>query len=240
VVFFCEGVKIEKKGEFNMTINKKDVRLFSYKMTHDSGFAPNPFGGVLTLATCKADIRKCKRVDDWLVGFTSEKLNGDKVGDEKLIYLMQIEEKICFEDYWKNSKYKNKKPNINSQDAIKKTGDNIYMPIVEIPKAYLDYKQLPNYNHNENNKENDLMGKYVLVSSNFYYFGANPVVIPNNIKPKVPVGRARYGWETHDMKVVKDFLSYIESKYEKGIYSHPHTWFKNDKSWKNDENYIKS
>ena len=27
------------------------MRLFSYKMTNDSGFAPNPFGHTLTLAT---------------------------------------------------------------------------------------------------------------------------------------------------------------------------------------------
>ena len=32
-----------------------DVRLFSYKMTNDSGFAPNPFGLTLTLATCKPE-----------------------------------------------------------------------------------------------------------------------------------------------------------------------------------------
>ena len=29
------------------------MRLFAYKMTHDTGFAPNPFWGYLTLATCK-------------------------------------------------------------------------------------------------------------------------------------------------------------------------------------------
>nr|WP_269667332.1 hypothetical protein [Polaromonas naphthalenivorans] len=27
-------------------------------MTHDSGFAPNPFHGTLTLATCKPGIRR--------------------------------------------------------------------------------------------------------------------------------------------------------------------------------------
>ncbi|WP_198140678.1 Nmad2 family putative nucleotide modification protein [Polaromonas naphthalenivorans] len=29
-----------------------------YLMTHDSGFAPNPFHGTLTLATCKPGIRR--------------------------------------------------------------------------------------------------------------------------------------------------------------------------------------
>ena len=34
------------------------MEIFSYVITHDSGFAPNPFGGFLTLATCKPKIRK--------------------------------------------------------------------------------------------------------------------------------------------------------------------------------------
>lgn len=37
------------------------MRLFAYKMTHDTGFAPNPFWGYLTLATCKPKIREKKR-----------------------------------------------------------------------------------------------------------------------------------------------------------------------------------
>ena len=34
------------------------MRLFAYKMTHDTGFAPNPFWGWMTLATCKSQIRR--------------------------------------------------------------------------------------------------------------------------------------------------------------------------------------
>ncbi|WP_347927045.1 hypothetical protein [Pseudomonas helvetica] len=33
-------------------------RIYSYVITHDHGFAPNPHGGVLTLATCKPVIRR--------------------------------------------------------------------------------------------------------------------------------------------------------------------------------------
>ena len=42
-----------------------------YKMTHDTGFAPNPFHGVLTLATCKPKIRACRKADDWVAGFAT-------------------------------------------------------------------------------------------------------------------------------------------------------------------------
>jgi len=41
--------------------------LYSYVVRYDSGFAPNPFGGYCTLATCKPEIRKTAQLGDWLV-----------------------------------------------------------------------------------------------------------------------------------------------------------------------------
>ena len=46
-------------------------RLYSYKMSHDNRFAPNPLFGVLTLATCKPQLRKNAKVGDWIAGWTS-------------------------------------------------------------------------------------------------------------------------------------------------------------------------
>ena len=81
----------------DVTHLEKMIRLFAYKQTYDTGFAPNPFHGVCTLATCKRYIRKHKQVGDWIAGFTSNGLNGDKVGQERLIFLMQVEEEVPFE-----------------------------------------------------------------------------------------------------------------------------------------------
>ena len=41
--------------------------LFSYVVRSDGGFAPNPFFGYCTLATCKPRIRKGALVGDWIV-----------------------------------------------------------------------------------------------------------------------------------------------------------------------------
>lgn len=72
------------------------MQLFSYKMTYDTGFAPNPFGATLTLATCKPRFRLCKQVGQWIAGFTSATLTGEPVGEERLVYLMLIGEKYLF------------------------------------------------------------------------------------------------------------------------------------------------
>ena len=44
------------------------MHCFRYKLDHDYGLAPNPFGGVITLAVCKGDIRRNKNLDvgDWI------------------------------------------------------------------------------------------------------------------------------------------------------------------------------
>ena len=86
------------------------VRLFAYKQTHDSGFAPNPFYGVCTLATCKPRIRLHKREGDWIAGFTSRKLNGDAIGEERLVFLMQVAEKIELGNYYTDPRFAAKIP----------------------------------------------------------------------------------------------------------------------------------
>jgi hypothetical protein len=49
-------------------------------VARDYGFAPNPFFGVCTLATCKPKIRKAAAIGDWVVGTGSSRLMKKKLG----------------------------------------------------------------------------------------------------------------------------------------------------------------
>ncbi|MBK9047533.1 MAG: hypothetical protein IPL74_12755 [Bacteroidetes bacterium] len=44
--------------------------MYSYLIEHDLGLAPNPFGKYCTLAVCKSEIRKSKKlsIGDWIIG----------------------------------------------------------------------------------------------------------------------------------------------------------------------------
>lgn len=55
-------------------MKNKRSKLYSYKMTDDSGFAPNPYHGILTLATCKPRMRHNTQVGNWVAGFTSARM----------------------------------------------------------------------------------------------------------------------------------------------------------------------
>lgn len=199
-----------------------NVRLFSYKMKDDTGFAPNPFHGILTLANCKPLIRKCKKEGDWIAGFTSKSLNGDEIGKERLIYLMKVTKKISYDEYWSNPEYELKKPRLNTNSFEDKAGDNIYKPDLENNEGYI---QIGNKNHFEWNIKNDLSGKFVLVSDRFYYFGGKPIEVPDDFRPNIPKGQSAHGSMTSDLSKIEGFIDYIETNYQQGLIHIPHLWF---------------
>ena len=205
-------------------------RLFSYKLTHDTGFAPNPFWGVLTLATCKPRIRLLKRKGDWIAGFTSKKLCGDPVGEEKLVYLMEVTDKLSFSDYFESTLYRGKIPDLSKSQCVFMAGDNIYRPTAPVAPFFNDFEQIENSYHTENNKQRDLSGKFILASSRFFYFGRRALGIPPDIHPDIPKGQSAHGTLTHETAALK-FIDYIVSRYSAGVHGAPHSWPKNDTSW---------
>lgn len=187
-------------------------RLFSYKLTSDYGFAPNPFGGYLTLATCKPGIRRSKRVGDWIAGFTSHDLTGDPVGRERLIFLMQIDMILPFADYYRSDRFAFKIPVEQSNDPYNAAGDNIYKPLIPNAQADDDFERNPLAYHSLDDKHHDLSGKNVLIAIRFAYFGRGAIEIPATIRPRVPLGQHPYGWLTCDPGIVDGLIDYVEGR----------------------------
>ena len=201
------------------------VRLFAYKMTHDVGFAPNPFRGLLTLATCKPRIRLHKVVGDWIAGFTSTRLNGDELGHERLVYLMQVTDKRTLAEYHDESAFSAKIPKVDPARCVDGTGDNIY----GIRDGALF--QVKNRYHDESSVERDTSGQFALISNRFAYFGSQPLIVPDEVRPSVPSGVAGHGVRTADPARALAFIDYVLS-HGTGIHAAPTTWPRNDDSWR--------
>ena len=77
-----------------------------YVVARDFGFAPNPFHGYCTLATCKPRIRKKARVNDWVIGMGGSRLKATG----KCIFAMRVTEIITFDECWVNPIFLDKKP----------------------------------------------------------------------------------------------------------------------------------
>src|SRR3981081_4702898 len=72
------------------------LRLHSYVVARDYGFAPNPFYGICTLATCKPVIRRTAAIDDCVIG-TGSKSRGR---EGRLVYVMRMDEILTYDTYW--------------------------------------------------------------------------------------------------------------------------------------------
>ncbi|MGN6440194.1 MAG: hypothetical protein ACTHMM_26945 [Agriterribacter sp.] len=190
--------------------------LYSYKMIVDRGFAPNPFFGYLTLATCKPGIRKTKKIGDYVAGFTSAGMINDyKPGMEQMIYIMKISEKMSYEKYFNDPRFKRKIP---SDDTAKtRAGDNIYHLV---NNCYTQVKS--KYHTSFADKQRDLTCHKVLVADEFYYFGDKPFCV-DGFNIKKPSSQSAYGVLTKDETAVEILWNHLCVTYKsKRILGNPH------------------
>ncbi len=175
------------------------MKLYSYVMVSDTGFAPNPFDGFCTLACCKPNIRRTASVDDWIVGTGS---NGT-VGNDKLIYAMKVTEKTDFDIYYHDKRFHNRL-------------DNIYF------KNKDNWIQKENPFHHEKDMDHDLSGKYVLISDDFFYFGKDAIEIPEKfweIIKKGPGHKCNFS-----VILVNEFIEWLEENYACGKQGEPYNY----------------
>lgn len=196
------------------------MSLFSYVITRDYGFAPNPFGGYCTLATCKPRIRKVAKVGDWVIGTGSNSKKGNM--GNRLIYTMKVEEIITFANYWNDSRFQDKKPVMNGSKR-QKYGDNIYY-FDETENKFIQvnsHHSLVNGDTNEINYKRDLSGKNVLISKYFWYFGENAPSIPNELVNRIVKDGIGYK-KVEDDNLINIFVAWLSNNFETGYNGMPY------------------
>jgi hypothetical protein len=200
------------------------MKIYSYIVAVDKGFAPNPFYGYCSLACCKPKIRSTAKEGDWIIGL-SRKSKGNKV-----IYAMEItEDPIPFNKYFLDSRFKKKIPDMHSNDPRRRRGDNIYQPIGN------DFNQLHSTHSNKDgtenikNKKHDLGSKQVLISKRFFYFGKRMKELPKTLQFLIA---KRNHKSKFDEKQIAMFQSFVK-KYRTGVYGSPSdSRPENDNLWK--------
>ena len=97
------------------------MKMYTYVIPRDYGFAPNPYLGYCTLATCKPRIRKGAQIGDWIAAYGA----ADSGIRGKLVVLMKVEETLTFDEYWEDVRFLKKRPTFN-RGMYRAYGDNIY------------------------------------------------------------------------------------------------------------------
>lgn len=198
------------------------MKLYSYVVARDFGFAPNPFFGTCSLATCKPDIRERAKVGDWVVGIQPKR----KRPPVRLVFTMQIEEVLSFDEYFQDLRFACKKPSFNG--SVKRTfGDNIYSSGTSGNWIQADsHHSHPDGSQNIRNIKTDTRAPRVLLSKRFAYWGGEGMPVPAQFTPSngptLVVGRAlRSNFPT---QFVTDFCTWFENQHDRGVIAHPDRW----------------
>lgn len=199
------------------------MNLYSYIITRDYGFAPNPFPPYCTLATCKPRIRLSAQIGDWVVGIGSGAQNSTL--KNRLIYAMQVEEKLSYDKYWETNRFQYKKPVMNGSKR-QKYGDNVYHTSNETGKFMQEdsHHSLDNGIVNVLNYDRDLGGKYVLISRKYWYFGKDAQYLPNYLLELANVVRNHKA--IRDQNLIDDFERWLMAFPESGYIGSPYLFRK--------------
>lgn len=201
------------------------MRVFSYIVSKDYGYAPNPFHGVCTLACCKPDIRRGARKGDLVLGLTS------KGRGNRLIYGMLVAERLSFEQYWHAPRFKVKRPDMASPRGIDRRGDNHYEPIGDgVFRQHPSRHSHPDGSEKAESMQVDLgpdRRNPVLVGTRYCYFGVEAIPLPADLAFLI-VGRGHRCLFTEDqIRLATEAFAGLPQ----GIQAPPHRWSDGDESW---------
>lgn len=199
--------------------------LYSYVVRYDSGFAPNPFGGYCTLATCKPGIRKTAQVGDWLLGTGSSDKKVNRGGH--VVYAMQVEETLSTEAYWHDERFQKKKPIISGSWKTA-CGDNIYEPL-----GNGNWHQLNSYHSQDDGSPNephilrDTAVQRILISQRYIYYGAEGPILPHNFLAggENDLLRSKRGYSRiQEIDTIEEFETWFVSLEKTGFQGVPWDW----------------
>lgn len=194
------------------------MRLYTYVVARDFGFAPNPFHGVCTLATCKPRIRANATVGDWVVGTGSKRLGRQG----RLVFAMQVTETLSFEQYWEDPRFRSKRPNLRC--SLKQAfGDNIYHRDPRSREWVMmhSHHSLADGRPNPVNVAHDTQCERVLVSTNFTYWGGLGPAVPAPYEDLVCSGQGHRSNFPPDL--IDKFVDWLGS-HERGYHGRPGEW----------------
>ena len=185
-------------------------KVYIYVVARDFGFAPNPFHGYCTLATCKPIIRKKAEVEDWVIGMGGSRLKATG----RCISAMRVTRKITFNDYWSDPVFIDKKPVRNGSKKMM-VGDNIYFR----NRANNEWQQADSHHSNADGSINPYnlstdtgSTENVLVSDEFFYFGNQAPIVPSGLLNSIGYKNLR-NHRVFELHAAADLIKWLKSTY---------------------------
>jgi hypothetical protein len=86
------------------------MKLFSYVVHHDTGFAPNPDDEFCTLVHCKfkggKNVVDLAKEGDWIIGTGGKNKKLSCGRNDRVVYIMRVDKKLDFYDYLRDPRFR--------------------------------------------------------------------------------------------------------------------------------------
>lgn len=164
----------------------------TYRLDHDLGFAPNPYFGWCTLACCMPKIRQHADESDIIIGMAGSGKKGLGRIHPQLIFWMRVDEALTFDDYWKDSRFVNKRPQMQGP-KIRMVGDRTYRhePGSDDWQFEVSMHHIPAALGNGNHVDIDTSVDRLLVGKQFTYWGDSGPKLPAHLMTLFPNPRGQ-------------------------------------------------
>ena len=201
------------------------MRIFSYIVARDYGFAPNPFFGSCTLATCKPVLRGAASAGDWVIGTGSKR----QKREGHLVYALLVSETMTFNEYWQSELFQQKKPNLRGSTK-QAFGDNIYFKDSVGQWHQQDsHHSYTDGSPNPHNAKTDTRVDRVLIGTDYMYWGdSGPAISPafRNYNGADICATGRHHRSIFPQRLVSDFVTWLRSLNADGYLGRPGDWVK--------------
>lgn len=173
------------------------MRLFRYILAYDGGRAPCVDNNLVTLATCKPQIRRGARVGDWVAGFMPRP---HKRGE--LVYAGRVAEVVKWPEY---------------TDRFPDRIDAVYSVTNDGAVERLD----PSYHDNADAQRKDLAGPILLFDRDCsWYFGGKPISLPWELQHLAAAGRGHRVSGATD-KDIETLEKWLQDGSQPGVHHMP-------------------
>lgn len=213
-----------------MRLTLSAVALYSYVVRYDSGFAPNPFYGYSTLATCKPTIHAGAAIGDWIIGTGSADRKVSR--GSRLVHAMRVTETPDWRSYWKDDRFNKKRP-MRRGSRKQSCGDNIYYRSADDTQ----WLQMDSFHTNTDGSPRpdhiarDTGVDRVLVSNDYYYFGGEGPEIPIQFRDPERYDicrKVRRRKRLDDDEWIAEFVAWLRTFGGPGFQGRPLDWVLED------------
>ena len=189
-------------------------KVYVYVVDRDFGFAPNPFHGFCTLATCMSGIRRGAKVGDWVIGVGGARLKATG----QCIFAMRITQKLTM------------------------VGDNIYHYDSIRQEWYQADSHHSNADGsvNPHNLRTDTKADNVLLSRHFFYFGREAPTIPSDFLDAIGFKNGR-NYRVFDADQCAGIINWLHSSFRDSlnqVKADPFDFDNSEKRYSADKNKI--